>query len=190
MFSNYKIAALLSGIAALITIPLVIFFALIQFSNNNQFVFLNSLFILIQTIVIVYVILYLKNFLEEKIGLNNQKTIFLWICILIVFINAIGMVSSYFDTLTSILILILAIIPLIPLGVLYIIIGMRILKIKEHNVPHLKIVAYFIIIVGYLNATIIFSDLALLVDFILNIFLVLMFLKADNLMRCAPYGKE
>ncbi|QKE64145.1 hypothetical protein HNE05_12565 [Aquipseudomonas campi] len=175
MFSNFKLAGCLAIASAVMAIPSMILMLIDVFSENSALALANLVALSISATLFVLLMLYLRSYLETRMALGKQNILFGFIIVLGLLGYGVGVVASFLDPLTSLLTSLAALAPIIPLGILLMVVAWRILNVKTDSNGYTKAFAYLIGATGLFNATVLFSDLSVLLNIASDIILALMF---------------
>lgn len=175
MFRNYKLAGCLAIASALISIPSMILMAIDMFSEDSRLALANAITQTISATVFVLLMLYLRSYLQERLALGKQKVLFGFIIALGILIYGTSISISFLDPFSSIITILASSAPAILLGILLLVVALRIIKTKLPGTGYAKAYAYLVGATGLLNATILFADLAVLLNLASDIIMAVMF---------------
>ncbi|MEO4046056.1 hypothetical protein AAFN46_03055 [Pseudomonas sp. CAU 1711] len=180
MFRNYKIAGGLAIVSAVIAIPSMILMFIDMFTESAALGLASAVTQLISGTVFVLLMLYLRSYLEQHLGLGQQKILFGFIIATGALVPIAGIAMGFLDPFSSIVTMLAAMIPSILWGILMLVVAFRIINAKVVDVSYAKAYAYLVGATGLLNATILLSDLALLLGLASDIIMALMFFAATQ----------
>jgi hypothetical protein len=180
MFRNYKIAGGLAIASAVIAIPSMILMLIDMFTESAALGLANAATQLISGTVFVLLMLYLRSYLEQHLGLGQQKILFGFIIAAGALVPVAGIAMGFLDPFSAIMTMLVAMIPSILWGILMLVVAFRIINAKVADVSYAKAYAYLIGAAGLLNATVLLSDLALLLGLASDIIMALMFFAASK----------
>lgn len=175
MFRNYKLAGGLAIASAVIAIPSMILMLIDMFTESTALGLANAATQFISGIVFVLLMLYLRSYLETYLLLGKQKILFGFIIFIGALVPAAGIATGFLDPLSSIVAILVSLVPSILWGILMLVVAFRIINAKVADVSYAKAYAYVVGATGLLNATVLLSDLALLLSLASDIIMALMF---------------
>lgn len=176
MLKNYLYGGIFAIFSALLTIPISILMVLSLFSTDQTLSNWNSILVLSHSIIFIFVFLYLKEFSQEKLNINNQAWLFYSIIILGLTINVLTAFIDFEQILSFFYMILISVALTIPLGVLFFVLSQKILKSGVENIAYSKATGYMLATTGLLMATVILSELAVISSILTDIFLALMFI--------------
>jgi len=177
LFKNYLVGGIFAIISALITLPLSIMSFVAIFDDGNSLSMWTTVLTAFHSIIVMFLMLYFKAFLEEKFQLSGLTWLFSLIILLTFAINGVSMAFD-FESLSSLLVLVLvAVVLTIPLGILYFVLSQKIMKCDTDSVAHSKSTGYAVAATGLLMATLIFAEFSVLASMVMDILMALMFIS-------------
>jgi hypothetical protein len=175
LFKNYLYGGLFSILSAAITLPVTILMFLSFLSDDESLSNWNAMLVAFQSVVFVVVMLYLREFVRERLNTGNLLWLFSSIIVLGLAINILTLLLDMNQILSMLYLMIAILVLYIPLGVLLIILSQRILKSNTASVAYSKPTGHAVATTGILMATVFFAEFAIISSLFMDVFLALMF---------------
>lgn len=177
---NYKLAAFTALLSALVIVPTSVVNFVSFFKPSDTIVAWNTVLSCFLTIITFALLWFFHAHLKQRL---NPKNLTFWISYLIVSIvllNTLGMIFPYLDDTFFMPVIAAQAVLMILCGIGYIKIGYTIIKLEANKKSHLKNVGISSMIIGILLASVLFASLSVIVSIVMDIFLILMFLKESR----------
>jgi len=181
---NLSLAGWFSVVSAVITLPLIIIGFISGMSENKSaaLLYLEALFSTGYVVIYVYIFTILKRLLNEKVAFHDVDkyiTFLIWINVAITVFSVITLPFIKVQEIVGVGMLIL----MIPLGVIYVVFGIKLLNCEDNLFGYLKPFSYMTIATGIMMATIVFILFGMITSIISDVILALIFFKAAKLVQ-------
>jgi hypothetical protein len=181
-----KLAAWFSILNAVITIPIIILGFIIGLKQNIALDFVLVLLSTLSILILIYILLTFKGLLNSYFSFYNVDTIiamFIWAN---VFLTGANIVPSFLPEY-KVKVGIFTLMFVLLFGILNIMLGAKLLKLKEDLFGLLKPFSYLTIATGILCMTIVLLPLGMITDVISSILLAIIFFRAT---KCTNKSSE
>ncbi len=176
---SMKLAGWLSVVAAITIIPIMLvgFLSGLNGMSNTFYNYASSILNAGYTGLFIYIYILLRRLLNDLANFHKTDayiTGFIWINIIIA---VAGLVATPFPGLIGLHSIVTTVL-LIPLGIIYVVFGVKLLGCSHPLFGYLKPLAYSIILSGIFTAIFFMAILAVIPIVISNIIMALIFFKA------------
>ncbi len=181
---NLNLAGWLSVAAAALAFPLLIisFISGIIGNTNTSLLYIEALFSTGYVALYVYIFVMLKRLLNEKAAfhdVDNYITLIIWMNIAITAVSIITLPFTGAQGVIGIGILL----SLIPLGVIYVVFGIKLLNCEDDLFGYLKPFSYLTIATGIMTAAVVLILLGIVTAIVSDVILALIFFKTAKLVQ-------
>jgi hypothetical protein len=181
-----KLAGWLSILSAVITIPIIILGFIIGLKQNIALDFVLVLLTALSMLIVIYILLTFKGLLNSYFSFNNVDTIiamFIWANVFVTGANIVPLFLPEY----KVKIVIFSLMFMLLSGILNIMLGAKLLKLKDDLFGLLKPFSYLTIATGILSMTIVLLPLGMITDVISSILLAIIFFRAT---KCTNKSSE
>lgn len=150
--------------------------------KSAALLYLEALFSTGYVVIFVYIFIILKRLLNEKAAFHDVDkyiTFLIWINVVIMVISVITLPFTEAQEIIGIGILVL----LIPLGIIYVVFGIKLLNCEDNLFGYLRPFSYMIIATGIMTAVVVLILFGMITSIISDVMLALIFFKAAKLMQ-------
>jgi hypothetical protein len=181
-----KLAGWFSILNAVITIPIIILGFIIGLKQNIALDFVLVLLTALSILIVIYILLTFKGLLNSYFSFYNVDTIiamFIWANVFVTGANIVPLFLPEYKVKIGIFTLMFMLLN----GILHIMLGAKLLKLKEDLFGLLKPFSYLTIATGILCMTIVLLPLGMITDVISSILLAIIFFRAT---KCTNKSSE
>jgi hypothetical protein len=181
-----KLAGWLSILSAVITIPIIILGFIIGLKQNIALDFVLVLLTTLSILILIYILLTFKGLLNSYFSFYNVDTIiamFIWANVFVTGANIVPLFLPEY----KVKIVIFSLMFMLLSGILNIMLGAKLLKLKDDLFGLLKPFSYLTIATGILSMTIVLLPLGMITDVISSILLAIIFFRAT---KCTNKSSE
>lgn len=174
-----NLAGWLAVVSAVITFPgiiLSIISGMVQVKSASL-LYLEAIFNTGTTALTVFIFIMLKRLLNEKAKFHDVDkyiTFLIWVTIILTVIEVLTLPFSEIQGIIGLGVIVL----IIPLGIIYIVFGIKLLNCEDNLFGYLKPFSYLSIATGIMMAVVILIPLGMITSIISDIVLALIFFKA------------
>lgn len=181
---SLNLAGWLSVVAAALYFPQIIIGLISELSadKSKTFLYLEALLNTGFIVIYVYIFVMLKRLLNEKAAFHDTDkyiTFLVWTNVVITVISVIALPFPEAQEVVGAGIIYL----MVPLGVIYVVFGIKLLNCEDNLFGYLKPFSYLTIATGIMTAVVVLVFFGFITAIISDIILALIFFKAANLMQ-------
>lgn len=181
---SLNLAGWLSVVAAALYFPQIIIGLISELSadKSTTFLYLEALLNTGFIVIYVYIFVMLKRLLNEKAAFHDTDkyiTFLVWTNVVITVISVIALPFPEAQEVVGAGIIYL----MVPLGVIYVVFGIKLLNCEDNLFGYLKPFSYLTIATGIMTAVVVLVFFGFITAIISDIILALIFFKAANLMQ-------
>lgn len=181
---SLNLAGWLSVVAAALYFPQIIIGLISELSadKSKTFLYLEALLNTGFIVIYVYIFVMLKRLLNEKAAFHDADkyiTFLVWTNVVITVISVIALPFPEAQEVVGAGIIYL----MVPLGVIYVVFGIKLLNCEDNLFGYLKPFSYLTIATGIMTAVVVLVFFGFITAIISDIILALIFFKAANLMQ-------
>jgi hypothetical protein len=176
---NLTFAGWLSIAGAVMAIPLVALGVMAGMAGDESVAmpYLQAFLSMGALIIYVYIFVMFRRLLNEKAGFHKADkyiTLLIWFNVIVTVISVILIPVTEAQDVIGIAVLLL----LIPLGIVYVVVGVKLLHCEDDLFGYLKPFSYLTIATGVMTAVVVLMLLGVVTSIIADVLLAVIFFKA------------
>ncbi len=176
---NLNLAGWIAIASAVLAIPLVALGIMSGVAEDEgvAMLLLETILSMGALILYVYILIMLRRLLNEMANFNKVDkyiTLLIWFNVIVTVISVMALPVTELQAIMGIAVLLL----LIPLGIIYVVVGVKLLHCEDDLFGYLKPYSYLTIATGVMVAVIVLVPFGIITSIIADVILALIFFKA------------
>ncbi len=176
---NLNLAGWIAIASAVLAIPLVALDIMSGVAEDESvaMLLLETILSMGALILYVYILIMLRRLLNEMANFNKVDkyiTLLIWFNVIVTVIGVMALPVTELQVIIGVAVLLL----LIPLGIIYVVVGVKLLHCEDDLFGYLKPYSYLTIATGVMIAVIVLVPFGIITSIIADVILALIFFKA------------